>query len=91
MQKNFCGKTMIEKENINLYYYMTVDEIMPTVNAQKYESYGVEIVMNYKGVLETKSMPNITTNLHDIRNFINLLIKNSVTPTNIEEICHDYM
>lgn len=88
-----CGRVHMKK-NILLEYFMITEEI--SVDYTNLKSYGVKIrktEVNEGGgnVIETKQINNVFYHKEDAEVFLDILMRNSVTPISLLEVTEDYI
>ncbi len=92
MREMFVGTKHAQGENgfaHNFQYYVLIDQ-MQVRGGFACESYGVKIV---DGACpdEAVSIPNITTSVSRIDELMELLTRNSVTPTTLGDVVADWL
>lgn len=94
MEKQILYGTANMKDNILLEYYMITEDI--SVNYSELESYGVKIVKTEHmpgggKTVEMKQINNIFYHREDAEIFLDIIMRNTVTPVSLMEVTEDYV
>ncbi len=94
-QEIFCGQTILnDMHETELAYYIIPENI--SVDYCDLMCYGVKIKKTtyFEGggkTVETKQINNVFYRRKDAEEFIDLIMRNSVTPTTLRDVVEDYI
>ena len=91
MKELFVDTRQVEGEDGCRYsfdYYILIDQ-MQVASGFACESYGVKVAASGGG--DEAHIPNITTSISRIDDLAQLLMRNLVTPTTLEEVVQDWL
>jgi hypothetical protein len=92
VEVEYDGLQQRSENAIELDYYLLESEYSEIGDMETQKGYGVEIVKKHKGILnEKKHFENIFSTREKTKNLIDLLAKNTVTPSSLPYILDDLL
>lgn len=92
VEVEFEGYSQKMRNSLELEYYLLESEFSEVEERQTQKTFGVEIVEKHQGILnESKHFENIFSTREKTINLVELLAKNTVTPSTLPYILDDLL